>query len=603
MQATLRSLAGSRHGARLVASAFPPPAPAVTPQGPDSGPSTCPPGAPARAGERAAPLGQGPGANPIRALRNAGPTAGSACQGGASASGASTAAHGAAVGVRTASMGPAPGAERPSGAATPMPGAPSQPARPPRGGGEPVRAPASGAREGGAAWAPHPSNSGARPGSGQASYQNLAPAEADALLAQAERLLRERRGRPPRCSLANPAARASLSPSTPRARRPSSSAAIAAASDSDASAELRASSGDAKAAQRGGGAGMGTSHAGYGPGGSNSSTAVPDAPGDSAGARRRRMRGRPHGMLPGASMESIGNRSQGFASQESAFGGASVPRGGDTLDYQLSEEEGTVLGSGLGSERSPGGLRMPRELLATGRFLDTEDVSQLLETGLGPASTGEPADGASDDEAESRAAMVEAVPHACTQFGAQGAGSAGPGAQAPEEPAELSLGAWVCSGGHDLGLGSGDPGSEHRPGSSRGSAPASLADDGAGNRSERGADTPASTLSSAGSTDTEILSFATPGGATPGSSFRSREASDDDEEDEAGGAETAWRDAECGADPNGKGKLPAGLIEGARRRSAEMCAICMDAPLQVRAGLVMLSCFCTNTCVMNTCKW
>lgn len=275
------------------------------------------------------------------------------------------------------------------------------------------------------------------------------------------------------------------------------------------------------------------------------------------------------------------SRSQGFASGESASDGASAARRGDTLDYQLSEEEGT-LGSDLGSERDPGGRRMPRELLATGRFLDTEDVSQLLETGLGPApSLGEPADGASDDEAESRVAVAGAASRA--QAGAQGAGSAGlgasAGAQAPEEPAELSLGAWVCSGGQDTGLGSGDLGSRDGPGSSRGSAP--LADDGAGARSGRGAATPASTLSSAGSSDMETLGFATPGVATPGS-FRSREASDEDEGDEPGGAEPAWQDAGFGFDPNAKGKLPAGMTEAARRRSAELCAICMDAPLQVR---------------------
>ena len=405
------------------------------------------------------------------------------------------------------------------------------------------------------------------------------PAEADALLAQAERLLRERRGRPPRCALAVPAA--SQSPPAPRARRPSSSAVPA--SDSDASAGLRANAG-AEAARRGGDAGLGPSRAGHGPGGRDA--AAPGEPGTSSDARRRRASARPHGELHGARAERARTRSQGFASGESASDGASAVRRGDTLDYQLSEEEGT-LGSDLGSERDPGGQRMPRELLATGRFLDTEDVLQLLETGLGPApSMGEPTDGASDDEAESRVAVADAAPRAQAQAGAQGAGSAGPGAsagaQAPEEPAELSLGAWVCSGGQDTGIGSGDPGSRDRAGSSRGSAPASLDDDGMGPRGGRGAATPASTLSSAGSSDTETLGFATPGGATPGS-FHSREASDDDEDDDAGGAEPAWQDADFGFDPNAKGKLPAGMTEAARRRSAELCAICMDAPLQVRA--------------------
>jgi len=684
VQATLRSLAGSRHGARLVASAFPPPAPAPTPQGGESNPGTNPAAAAGRAG--ASPS---PSPRPRSAAAAAPVAAGSAEPGGSA--GAHAAASPAQPGGAPPARGPAPAAAESGSLAAPAPPAPQ---------GAPSAEPGGGAGRGHAC--PPLPNPNPRPGS--AVYHALAPAETDALLAQAERLLRERRGRPPRRALAPPALSASLSPApapgrpapcpsepcdagagaarSAAARAPSSGAAAADAGRGACAAGL---GGSAAAGVAGAGSHAGRSAAGCGqagppagvapaaaayadcgaspPGGRQVLFGAPaevltagwPAPDTAAAARGPGARGAPGGSLTSARSLPFGDWRAGGAAEPgaglsgtppgaqrgvlldsasdgaSAGGSARVDGGG--LDYVLSEAEDGA-GSDAGTEAASGprgnppavagaARWTPRELLATGSFLDTDDVSELLDTGLPPPGAGEgSATGAEGSAAgacsagsapDSLAADCDARRSLSFSSGMavraqlRAAGGPEPAAGARRdagEPwhapsaAELSLGAWAasCSAAR-LGPAAG-AWAGFRPRDGRGSAPASLAGDApapAGGGGS-GALTPASALSSAVPSDVEdegsMLGYDDPGLGFPGRGAAARDASDGEDSD--GGGATSRASATgpgpgpgSGAEhsPGGKGKLPLGVADALRRRSsAELCAICMDAPLQVAVG-------------------
>lgn len=677
MQATLRSLAGSRHGARLVASAFPPPAPAPTPQGADSNPATNPAAAASRAG--ASPS---PSPRPRSAAAAAPVAAGSAEP--ANSTGAHAAASPAQPGGEPPARGAARAAAESGSLAAPAPPAPQ---------GAPS-AEAGGGAGRGRACPPLP-DPNPRPGS--AAYHALAPAETDALLAQAERLLRERRGRPPRRALAPPALSASLSPApqpgraapcpsepcdaaSAAARAPSSGAAAegarrgacaagmggsaAAGVAGAASHEGRVAAGSGQAGPPAGVAPAAAAYADCGagpPGGRQGLFGAPaevpaagwPAPDTAAAARGPGALGALGGGLtsarslplgewraggaaePGAGLSGTPPGAQRGALLDSASDGASVGGSarvdGGSLDYVLSEAEDGA-GSDAGTEAASGARRdpaaaagvarwTPRELLATGSFLDTDDVSELLDTGLPPPGAGEGSAAGAEGSAAGACSAGSAPDSLAADCGARrslsfssgmavraqlrGAGGPEPaagaarGAGAPRHApsaAELSLGAWAasCSAAR-LGPGAG-AWAGFRPRDGRGSAPASLAGDApavAGGGGS-GALTPASALSSAVPSDVEdegsMLGYDDAG--FPGGGAAARDASDGEDSD--GGGATSRASAAgpgpgpgCGAEhsPGGKGKLPLGVAEGLRRRaSAELCAICMDAPLQVAVG-------------------